>query len=173
MGGASDQSRPSDALINRQPPTNGIAAPGRETRTTPQQRTPSQVPVDGHDLLFVARAYTQARHSYRWDDPAGYARAVTAAAFSTEAFAARSHPDASALDRLRTAQESSTVRVGAAQVDGEAPNSATVRYVNVAFVSTVTYRGDGSGRPRAEVWDLRLVWTRAGRWRVDGVPSTS
>jgi len=121
----------------------------------------------------LAHDYVIARLTYRYDDPTGYAVALTAAAYTTAAFAARNRPTPTELARVRLAQEVSTVRVLTAQVDGEAPNTATVRYVDVTFLSTQTYRGDGSGQAQRQVWTLRLLRDRTGRWRVDGVPATS
>jgi len=109
----------------------------------------------------------------RYGDPVGYAVALTAPGYTTAAFAARSRPTVSELGRVRLAQEISTVRVLTAQVDGEAPNTAATRYVDVTFLSTQAYRGDGSGRPQRQVWTLRLLRDHAGRWRVDGVPATN
>ncbi len=99
--------------------------------------------------------------------------ALTAPAYTRAAFAARSRPTATELGRVRLAQEVSTVRVLTAQVDGEAPNTAATRYVDVTFLSTHAYRGDGSGQAQRQVWTLRLLRDHAGRWRVDGVPATS
>jgi hypothetical protein len=129
--------------------------------------------VNHADPTAVAHAYVTVRLTYRFDDPTGYARAVTAPAYTTAAFAARSRPDIAALTRVRSAQEVSTVKVLAVRVDGEAPNTASARYVQVSFTSTLTYRGDGSGRPQRQVWTLRLVQQLKGRWLVDGVPGTS
>jgi len=113
------------------------------------------------------------RLTYRYDDPTGYVVALTALGYATAAFAARSRPTADGLARVRLAQEVSTVRVLTARVDGEAPNTATVRYVDVTFLSTQAYRGAGSGRAQRQVWTLRLLRAHTGRWRVDGVPATS
>lgn len=129
--------------------------------------------VNHADPIAVAHAYIMVRLTYRFDDPAGYAWAVTAPAYTTPAFAARSRVDAQAVARLRAAQEVSTVKVLAGRVDGEAPNTASNRYIAVSFTSTSTYHGDGSGRPQRQVWTLRLVQQSQGRWRVDGVPGTS
>ncbi len=141
-------------------PAQGVL-PGR------QQRVRDLVPA------VLARDYVLARLTYRYDDPAGYAVALTAPAYTTAAFAARSRPTATELTRVRLAQEVSTVRVLTARVDGEAPNTSTTRYVDVTFLSTQAYRGDGSGQPQRQVWTLRLLRDHAGRWRVDGVPATS
>ena len=113
------------------------------------------------------------RLTYRYNDPTGYAQTLTAPGYATAAFAARSRPTATELARVRLAQEVSTARVLTAQVDGEAPNTSTTRYVDVTFLSTQTYRGDGSGQAQRRVWTLRLLRDPAGRWRVDGVPATS
>jgi len=129
--------------------------------------------VNHADPIAVAHAYVMVRLTYRFDDAAGYARAVTAPAYTTAAFAARSRVDAQAGARLRAAQEVSTVQVVAVQADGEAPNTASTRYVEVSFTSTLTYSGDGSGRPQRQAWTLRLVQQPKGQWRVDGVPGTS
>lgn len=150
-----------EALLRRSP--TGVAR---------QQPRPSPS-INAHDPLVVASDYVTVRNTYRYDEPAGYAVALTAPAYTTAAFAARSRPSAAELARVRTAQEVSTVRVLTAQVDGEAPNTATSRYVDVAFLNTQAYRGDGSGRPQQELWTLRLLRDHAGRWRVDGVPGTS
>jgi len=99
--------------------------------------------------------------------------ALTAPGYTTAAFAARNRPTATELARVRLAQEVSTVRVLTARVDGEAPNTAATRYVDVTFLSSQAYRGDGSGRAQRQVWTLRLLRDHAGRWRVDGVPATS
>jgi hypothetical protein len=128
--------------------------------------------VNHADPIAVAHIYVMVRLTYRFDDPAGYARAVLAPAYTTVAFAARSRVDSQAGARLRAAQEVSTVKVLTVRVDGEAPNTASTRYVEVSFISTLAYRGDGSGRPQRQVWTLRLVQQPQGRWRVDGVPGT-
>jgi len=125
------------------------------------------------DPLASGRTYVSIRNSYRYDDPTGYAVALTAPGYTTAAFAARSRPTPTELVRVRLAQEVSTVRVLTARVDGEAPNTATTRYVDVTFLSTQAYRGDGSGRAQRQVWTLRLLRDHTGRWRVDGVPATS
>ncbi len=122
------------------------------------------------DPLAVARAYVATRLTYRFDDPAGYTAALTAPSLTTPAFAARSKPSASALARVATAQETSTVQVGGAELEGEAPNSASSRYVVVAAAVTTAYRGGGATAP-AE-WTLRLLQASPGQWRVDGVLST-
>ena len=122
------------------------------------------------DPLAVAKAYVARRLTYRFDDPAGYTAALTAPALTTPGFAARSKPSASALARLTTAQETSTVQVGDAELEGEAPNSASTQYVVVAAAVTTAYRGGGATAP-AE-WTLRLLQAPPGQWRVDGVLST-
>jgi len=137
------------------------ALPGR------QQRVRDLVPA------VLAHDYVIGRLTYRYDDPAGYAWALTAPGYTTAAFAARSRPTVSELTRMQRAQEVSTVRVLTTQVDGEAPNTATTRYIDVTFLGTQAYRGDGSGQPQRQAWTLRLLRDPAGRWRVDGVPATS
>lgn len=141
--------------------------------TTAGAARSSRPPNDDADPLAVARAFIAARLTYRYDDPTGHTTAVTAPAYTTRAFAARSQPTGAALSRQRTSQEVSTVRVGAAEVEGEAPNTARTRYVSVELTTIVSYRGDGSSRPQDEVWTLRLVQTPAQQWRVDAVLSTS
>jgi len=145
-------------------------------------RTPPRVSTRGcrdcpgsrglQDPLAVARTYVLVRNTYRYDDPTGYAVALTAPGYATAAFAARSRPTATELARLRLAQEVSTAWVLTARVDGEAPNTAATGYVDVTFLGTQAYRGDGSGRAQRQVWTLRLLRDHAGRWRVDGVPAT-
>ncbi len=142
-------------------------APARGALPDRQQQVSDLVPT------VLAHDYVLARLTYRYDDPTGYAGALTAPAYATAAFAARSRPTAAELARVRLAQEVSTVRVLTAQVDGEAPNTAATRYVDVTFLSSQAYRGDGSGRAQRQVWTLRLLRDPAGRWRVDGVPATS
>ena len=142
-------------------------APARGFLPDRQQQVRDLVPA------VLAHDYVLARLTYRYDDPAGYAGALTAPAYTTAAFAARSRPTAPELAQVRLAQEVSTVRVLTAQVDGEAPNTATVRYVDVTFLSTQAYRGAGSGQAQRQVWTLRLLHDPAGRWRVDGAPATS
>ncbi len=142
-------------------------APARGALPGRQQRVRDLVPaVLAHDYVLV-------RLTYRYNDPTGYAQTLTAPGYATAAFAARSRPTATELARVRLAQEVSTARVLTAQVDGEAPNTSTTRYVDVTFLSTQTYRGDGSGQAQRRVWTLRLLRDPAGRWRVDGVPATS
>lgn len=126
--------------------------------------------VNYADPLTVAVGYLDTRLSYRYDDPAGYRQAVTAPAFTTPAFAARSQPTAVALSRLATAQEISAVQVGAAELADEAPHSATTRYVVVHCTTTTAYRGGGG--TAAEAWTVRLLQAPPGQWRVDGVLST-
>lgn len=147
---------------------------GRPAAAPPaaHRRRPAVAAVVLQDPLGVARGYVTARNTYRYDDVAGYSAALTVPGYATAAFAARSRPDAAALTRVRTAREVSTVKVLTVQVDGEAPNTATTRYVQVSFTSTLTYRGDGSGRPQRQVWTLRLVQQPHGRWLVDGIPGT-
>ena len=127
--------------------------------------------VDYADPLAVARGYVTARLTYRFDDPAGYTAALTAPAFTTAAFAARSTPSAAALARLATSQETSAVQVAGAELEGEAPNSASNRYVVVTCTATTNYRG-GGGDTAPAAWTLRLLQAPAGQWRVDGVLST-
>jgi len=142
----------------------------RAVRTPPRVSTRScrgcPAPSGLHAPLAVARSYVSVRNSYRYDDPTGYAVALTAPAYTTAAFAARSRPTATELARVRLAQEVSTFRVLTARVDGEAPNTATTRYVDVTFLGTQAYRGDGSGRVQRQVWTLRLLRDHAGRWWV-------
>jgi len=161
-------------------PEQGATAQGerpRAVRTPPRVSTKNCRDCPGsrglQDPLAVARGYVSVRNTYRYDDPTGYAGALTAPAYATAAFAARSRPTAAELARVRLAQEVSTVRVLTAQVDGEAPNTAATRYVDVTFLSTQAYRGDGSGQPQRQAWTLRLLRDHTGRWRVDGVPATS
>jgi len=142
-------------------------APARGALPDRQQRVRDLVPA------VLAHDYVVARLTYRYDDPTGYAVALTAPAYATAAFAARSRPTATELARVRLAQEVSTVRVLTAQVDGEAPNTAATRYVDVTFLSSQAYRGDGSGRAQRQAWTLRLLRDHTGRWRIDGVPATS
>lgn len=125
--------------------------------------------VDYADPLAVARAYMAARLTYRLDDPAGYTAALTSPAFTTAAFAARSVPSASALGRLTGSQETSAVEVGGAELAGEAPNTASTRYVVVTCSVTTTYRGGGDTTDAA--WTVRLQQAAPGQWRVDGVLS--
>ena len=142
-------------------------APARGALPDRQHQVSDLVPT------VLAHDYVLARLTYRYDDPTGYAQALTAPVYTTAAFTARSRPTAAELARVRLAQEVSTVRVLTAQVDGEAPNTAATRYVDVTFLSTQAYRGDGSGQVQRQVWTLRLLRDHTGRWRVDGVPATS
>ncbi len=142
-------------------------APARGALPDRQHQVSDLVPT------VLAHDYVLARLTYRYDDPTGYAQALTAPVYTTAAFTARSRPTAAELARVRLAQEVSTVRVLTAQVDGEAPNTAATRYVDVTFLSTQAYRGDGSGQPQRQAWTLRLLRDHTGRWRVDGVPATS
>ena len=123
------------------------------------------------DPFVVAAGYLRQRLTYRFDDLAGYRAALKAPAFTTPTFAARSEPNGPALDRLKTAEETSTVQVGAAELAHEAPHTATTTYVDVACTTNVTYRGGGAST--AATWTLRLVQQPVGQWRVDGVLSTS
>ncbi len=143
-----------------------------------EHRPASQAPavslrrqVDYRDPLAVARAYVATRNTYRYDDTAGYRAALTAPALTTPAFAARSAPTAVALARLRTAQETSAVRVRGVNLADEAPNSRSARYVVVTCTTTTTYRRGSSTRPAS--WTVRLVRARPKHWRVDGVLSAS
>lgn len=142
------------------------------TGPTTAEPSPALLPpvIDQADPLAVAQAYVTARLTYRFDAPAGYTAALTAPAFTTPAFAARSTPSAAALARLATAQETSAVQVVGAELEGEAPNSDTTRYVAVICTVTTAYRGGGSTAPAA--WTLRLLQAPPGQWRVDGVLST-
>jgi hypothetical protein len=126
--------------------------------------------VDYADPLAVAVGYVTKRLTYRYDDPVYYVNALTAPAFTTPAFAARSRPSEAALTRLAAAQEASSVVVDVTELESEAPNSETTRYVAVASTTTTSYRGGGGTQPA--VWTLRLVQAPAGQWRVDGVLST-
>jgi len=158
--------------------TAGTAAPGDATgRYAAQQPPPASLPpgaatalagVDYHDPLAVARAYLQARWTYRYTDPAGYTTALAAPQLATAAFAARSTPTAAAITELRTAQESSSATVLSAGYSREAPSSAATSYVTAQFAVTATYRGAGSGSTEHHIWSLRLS-AAAGQWRVDGV----
>lgn len=138
--------------------------------TGPADPVQAEAGVDYANPLAVAAGYLRQRLTYRFDNPAGYRSAVTAPAFTTPAFAARSEPDSAALTRLETAQETSTVEVGDAELAHEAPHTATTAYVEVACTTTVTYRGGGG--TTAATWTLRLVQAPVGQWRVDGVLST-
>lgn len=131
---------------------------------------PSAPRVDYADPLAVAVGYVATRLTYRYDDPASYRRALTAPAFTTSAFVARSEPSAAALARLATAKEASAVQVGAAELASEAPTSDTARYVVVTCTVTTIYRGGGGTEPAA--WTVRLVPAPDAQWRVDGVLST-
>ena len=131
---------------------------------------PAAPGLDYADPLAVASGYVAARLAYRFDDPAGYAAALTAPAFTTAAFAARSIPSAAALGRLATSQETSAVEVGGTELAGEAPHSDSTRYVVVTCTVTTAYRGGGDTTPAA--WTVRLLQVTAGQWRVDGVLST-
>jgi hypothetical protein len=159
-------------------------APNDVTRHAARQRVPSVAAssqgassapelaplVRYADPLAVAAGYVTRRLTYRYDDPAGYRAALTARAFTTPAFAARSGPNGAALARVKTAQETSAVQVSAAKLAHEAPHTATTRYVSVACTTTTTYRGGGGTAPAT--WTLRLVQAPPGQWRVDGVLST-
>lgn len=145
--------------------TPGPAAPA----VAPQVATTPTPGVDYADPLAVARAYLAARLTYRLADPAGYTAALTSPAFTTPAFAARSVPSASALARLTGSQETSAVQVGGAELAGEAPNTASTRYVVVTCSVTTTYRGGGDTTDAA--WTVRLQQAAPGQWRVDGVLS--
>ncbi len=125
--------------------------------------------VDYANPSAVAAAYLKTRLTYRFDDPAGYTPAVTAAAYTTPAFAQRSAPTAADASRIELAQQTSTVEIGKAGVSGEAPATPSTSYITVACTVTTTYRG-GSDTTPAD-WTLRLVLAD-GQWRVDGVLST-
>ena len=185
VASASGQSSPQetapapDPLLQTLPRRISPAAPVRRApnRITDRQRR-SSTATGGLDPgvldpLASGRSYVLVRNTYRYDHPTSYAAALTAPAYTTAAFAARSRPTATELARVRLAQEVSTVRVLTAQVDGEAPNTATTRYIDVTFLGTQAYRGDGSGQAQRRVWTLRLLRGHASRWRVDGVPATS
>lgn len=165
-------SQPASIAVRPQPPdVTQDAASG----FVPSKRTGSSSPVsaavglDYADPLAVAGAFVSRRLTYRYDDLSGYRAAVTARAFTTAAFAARSEPTEVALARVETAQESSAVRVGAVELAGEAPHTATTRYVSVVGLATTTFRGGGGTAPAT--WTLRLVQAPPGQWRVDGVLS--
>jgi len=91
-------------------------APARGALPDRQHQVSDLVPT------VLAHDYVLARLTYRYDDPTGYAQALTAPVYTTAAFTARSRPTAAELARVRLAQEVSTVRVLTAQVDGEAPH---------------------------------------------------
>lgn len=170
-----DAGRPAPALegdVTRRAAAD-YAPPWPGAAVGPQVPQPASAPVDYADPLAVARGYVAARLTYRFDDPAGYSAALTATAYTTAAFAARSQPDPTDLARLQTAQETSAVQVGVPALQDDAPDTASTCYVSVAFTVTSTYRGPGSGTPQPGVWTLRLVALTQGTWRVDGVPSTS
>ena len=126
--------------------------------------------MDYADPLVVARAYLAVRLTYRFDNLASYTAALTSPAFTTVALAARSKPSASAQARLAAARETSAVQVGRAELESEAPNTTTTRYVVVACTVTTTYRGGRDAT--AAAWTLRLRQVSPGQWRVDGVLST-
>jgi hypothetical protein len=137
----------------------------------PSGAPPTAAPgVDYADPLAVAVGYVATRLTYRHGDPAGYRAALVAPAFTTPAFAARSQPSAAALARLAAAQEASSVAVGAVELQSEAPNSETTKYVAVTSTTTTSYRGGGGTQPAN--WTLRLTRAPEGQWRVDGVLST-
>ncbi len=185
VASASGQSSPQETAPAPDPPVHTLPrrispaapvrrAPNRITGQQPRSSTATGLLDPGVlDPLASARTYVAVRNTYRYDDPTGYAAALTAPAYTTAAFAARSRPTATELGWVRLAQEVSTVRVLTARVDGEAPNTAATRYVDVTFLSSQVYRGDGSGRAQRQVWTLRLLRDHAGWWRVDGVPATS
>lgn len=159
--GPTGPTAPGTAALRQAPAAVASVASGDDS-PSPSDATP----------LATARAYVSVRWTYRYDDPVGYTAAVTAPALTTAEFAARSRPDAAALQQLRLAREVSTVRVGSAVAAAEAPSTAVTRYVDVAFTGTASYRGASSDTPVAHVWTLRLVRDPTGRWRVDAVVST-
>lgn len=167
---ASSQAAPTPVLSRPGDVTQHPAASLVPSRPTGRSSPASAAGVDYADPLGVAVRYVTRRLTYRYDDLAGYRAALTAPAFTTPTFAARSEPNGAALARVQTAQETSGVRVGAAEVEGEAPNTATTQFVSVACTTTTTYRG-GGGTALA-TWTLRLVQAPPGQWRVDGVLST-
>jgi hypothetical protein len=122
------------------------------------------------DPLAVARAYVATRLTYRSDDPTGYRAAVTAPRLATSALAARSQPNTMTMARLAESGEVSTVRVGTAELETEAPNDNATKYVTVSCTVTTTYRGGSATTPAA--WSLRLLQVSPAHWRVDGVLST-
>lgn len=144
--------------------------PGAAHGATAPDVAPTAARLDYSDPLAVAQDYAGVRLTYRFDDPVGYAAALTSPAFTTPALAARSTPGASALAWLANSQETSAVSVGGAELAVEAPNTPSTRYVVVTCTVTTTYRGGGDTAPAA--WTLRLLLVAPGQWRVDGVLST-
>ena len=177
---------PSPATPATPDPPAGAPSPSRPTDVTQDAATryvplatadPASAPpaapvrVDYANPLAVAAGYVSTRLTYRFDDVPAYRTALTAPAFTTRAFAARSEPSSPALAQLQTAQETSTVRVGPPALADEAPHTLTTQYVTVPCTTTTTYRGGGGTAPAT--WTLRLLQASAGQWRVDGVLSTS
>ena len=125
-------------------------------------------PLDRQDPVAVARRYIELRWTYTWTDRAGVLAAETARAVTTPSFAARSVPTELAVDGVLQAQDSVTVTVTAAGIDGEMPATPTSCYVDVAFTRTETFRGSPGPHPDPSFWQLRLVLFGDG-WYVDGV----
>lgn len=164
LAGASSRLRPTDVTQDAAARFVPPRAPVRAASAPPPAG------VDYANPLAIAAGYVSTRLTYRFDDLPAYRVALTAPAFTTPAFAARSQPSSPALAQLQTVQETSAVRVGAPALADEAPHTLTTQYVTVPCTTTTTYRGGGGTAPAA--WTLRLLQAPPGQWRVDGVLST-
>lgn len=170
VAGAHSTPRPTAAAP---PPGTVVRRPSGQRKPAPTKRAARlEQPVVPLGAATAASGYVRTRLSYRYDDPAGYAAALSATAWATPGFAARSRPGRAALARLQVAQETSSVRVGAVELAAEAPHSARSCYVTVRARATVGYRGAATAQVQDALWTLRLLRT-GGSWRVDAVLSTS
>lgn len=164
------------ATLTSQPWQNAVAITAAPT-------TPAA--VDYANPASVAAAYIATRFTYDAADAAdspdapdvaGYAASQSAPALSTPTFAAANTPSAAAIAQVQHAQERCSVQISNSSPSAEAPQSATTAYVSVAFTTTCTYAGAGSGHGQTHLWNLRLFSNVASgqpqHWLVDGVVST-
>ena len=143
--------------------------PSAATPITGPTRTAVAI-VSYTDPVAAARAYTTARWTFHSADAAAYTKALEAPGITTPAFQARSAPTALALAQGKNSNDISSVSVTAAGISGEAPRTAVLAYVTVAYTVTDTYTGAVNPHPAAHDWSLRV--TRASPsagWHVDGV----
>ncbi|MFD8705894.1 hypothetical protein ACFV1W_25365 [Kitasatospora sp. NPDC059648] len=147
-------------------PANSTAAAG-----TPGTTAPSAVPsgTGGADPVDAAARFTQAYYTYDWQQASTLDPVERARPYATEAYLVTLRPtQTNYAARMTAAQETSTATIRTAAVSPDAPPATdTEAFVTVSYSQHLTDRGAPTDNQSS--WNLHVVKTAAGGWRVDAV----
>ncbi|MFE7665511.1 hypothetical protein [Streptomyces celluloflavus] len=119
--------------------------------------------------MAVAREYTRAYYTYDWRTQTSLDPVTRSLPYGTAALLETLRPLSQAFPlRMRAAQETSAATVSSAARAHDAPGDND-HTANVTVTYTQNTTDHGRKTQIAGSWNLQLVQTAAGQWRVDAV----